>query len=159
MAPTIPSRCRDCAHVWDGAGAVGLSGGAQVWNFGVTTRCPKCGGVADVSDGHFTTDADDSLVMLSGPDWSRDFIGLLRATLEQVIRGAPSDPIAPIEEVAPGLASDLRRRTIGWTPERVITLVSGILGILSFAGIDAQTSAHAIRQLMTAVADYIINAR
>lgn len=94
----IPARCRQCGHVWDGAGAVGLTGGANVVNYGSTTQCPKCGGPADLADGHFTTDSDDDLVIVDGPQWSHDFIESLRSTLPAIVEENPRDIAAAVAQ-------------------------------------------------------------
>lgn len=151
-------RCQSCGHVSD-SGIFVHDGVDATTMSGYGGQCPACGGDAELLTGVVNVTRAGDLEMVSGPQWSWDLVRELGSTLRRVVEERPADPIAPIETVVPELGSDLRRVTAGWTAERIIALVSGILGILSFAGVDAKDSAEAMQSLMQTIAEYVANAR
>lgn len=103
---TVPGRCRRCGRAVEGAGGIKFSGGStvRILGSGSTVVCPHCGGTADLALGHYTADAADSLVLVSGPQWTIDIIQELAAGLRRIVDEKPADPEGALRDLNSDLA-------------------------------------------------------
>lgn len=79
------------------------------------TDCPRCGGFARWMSGTFDT-AGESIVLKSGPQWSRDLVEHLRLGLQQIVEERPPDPYAAFSQLDGALAEQIEeavRRGLG----------------------------------------------
>ena len=150
----IPARCTSCGHTFQPQSGIFIESSTHVTMSNNTTICPRCGGRAKFIEGRFNV-TDGAIELLSGPQWSFDLVEGLRLTLRRIVDERPADPVAAVGVVAPVLASDIDRVTRGWSWERKIALIGGILGILGYVGITPENAVEHAPGLMQQVAELL----
>ncbi|WP_308815577.1 hypothetical protein [Sphingomonas sp. GV3] len=142
---SLPAKCSACGHISETS--FGLFG-PNISMVGNYTRCPQCGGTAEIIDGVFDLSGDDVKVK-SAPLWSRETI----AAIQKIAKKASDDNLSArdiIQEVAgfsPDLAEKLKKRNLS-----AVILVALLLFILKNCSVNATVDINRlIEQGITAV--------
>ena len=108
--PHPPAYCPNCQSIFP-ARAIQISGGAELGISNVLTDCPVCGfGKAQISEGIFRA-TNDAIELVSGPEFSRVSLELLRGIAERVASHKISQEQALNEAkaISPNAASILEK--------------------------------------------------
>jgi hypothetical protein len=81
----IPAYCPDCKSIFPSP--IGIGGGVRASFAGLGTNCPVCGSrKAQINEGLYTS-ANDTLTLISGPDFSRKTLELFQGITKQFTEG------------------------------------------------------------------------